>query len=415
MGKDIYGNDCGKGISQRADGRYYVRIKGIPPAYRDTLRDAQAYRDDQLYRQRNGLPLMSGGKRQAQPAEMTVDDFFHRWNTDDLECGSIRLSTYENRISYYNAGIKPVIGSKLLSAVMRDDCNAILKYINKAQNQYGRPYKNRSKRAIFGVLHGIFEAALDQELIQRSPVPRKQRFVDQTVEQRSQKNPPWKRALTNEELTKLFAQLKRSSYRLLIMLAWVTGMRIGELSALRYTDVDLDNGVIHVGRNIQYGKTIDKKSSWVIQPPKTDAGERDVPIWDDCRRVLEEIFALREFAPKPADPAFEGMIFLTKHGRPIPESNVYAALVKASDRAGIERVTMHTFRHTFITACRRAGMDALVIQRIVGHAAGSEVTSETYTHISVDDCRQELIKLNRELSKTPVLGQILSQSVGEAA
>lgn len=412
MGKDIHGNDCGKGISQRADGRYYVRIKGIPPAYRDTLRDAQAYRDDQLYRQRNGLPLLSGRRRER--TEITVDEFFHQWITDEIECGNVRRSTYGNRISYYNAGIKPVIGHKLLSSVTRDDCKAIVKRINTTNSRFGRPYKHNSKRAIFATLRELFESALDQELIQKSPVPHKQRFIDQSAEQRGEK-PPWKRALNNVELAKLFSQLLRSSYRLLILLAWTTGMRIGELSALRYSDVDLENGIIHVGRNVQYGRTKGNKSSWLVQPPKTDSGERDVPIWNDCRRVLEEIFALREFAPKPADPAFEGMMFLTKHGRPIPESNVYAALVKASDRAGIARVTMHTFRHTFVTNCRRAGMDELVIQRIVGHAEGSEVTSDTYTHLSFQDCQIELKKLNKELSKNPVLSQILSQKLTDAA
>ena len=412
MGKDIHGNDCGKGISQRADGRYYVRIKGIPPAYRDTLRDAQAYRDDQLYRQRNGLPLMSG--RRQEKAEITVDEYFFRWITDEYDCGNIRRNTYRARANYYTSGIQPVIGRKLLSAVSRDDCRKVMKYLNAATSKRGRPYKHNTKRAIYGTLVLLMDAAADQEIIPKSPVPRKQRFVDQSAEQRGD-DPVWKRALTNQELSRLFVQLRKSSYRLLAMLAWVTGMRAGELAALRYTDIDLVHGVIHVRRNAQYGRMAEERSSWLIEPPKTDAGERDVPIWADCRRVLDEIFALRPYAPHPANPAYADLVFLTRNGRPMQASNVYTALSLASERAGIERVTMHTFRHTFVTNCRRAGMEELIIQRIVGHVEGSDVTANTYTHLSIEDCREALGKLNSNVSENTVLSQILSQDIVTAA
>lgn len=390
MAKDKKGNNLGKGITQRKDGRYWVRVKGIPDAYRNSLKEAQDYLADQRYRQRNGLPLLSG--KAAEKAEMTVDEFLEEWLGDELSCNTISPNTARHRRGCYETGIKPVMAKKAIAAVTDEDCRTVISRMCKAKTRNGEPYCYETIRKVYSVMRCLFSAAVQRHKITVSPVPKiqiKEREVDANASR--------KLVISEEECARLFKALRRSSYLYQIMLASETGMRPGELAALRYSDIDFDHGIINVERNFQYGRVYGadgRKCDWFLQPPKTKNGIRKIPMTDKCRGILKDIFEFRQYCPKPEKPLFEDLMFLTRNGTPVPSRCINEVLEKACAQAGVERITMYTFRHNFATRCYLAGVDDLTVQKIMGHAPGSAVTHQTYTHPDGEHYMKEIGKLN---------------------
>ena len=297
MGKNLQGKKLDKGITQRADGRFHVRVKGIPPAYRNTYQEATNYLEDQKYRLRNHLPLLSGkatGKHTTE-VEQNVDEFFCDWLNNALACGKISQTTYINHLSAYNVGIKPLIGSKRLADVTDMDCRKVIDRKQQTVNKKGKPYKRSTIKKMYSLMKQMFADAVNMHKIAISPVPDirlNERDIDKEADR--------KLTLSDSEAEKLFHELEYSQYLPLILLAYETGMRPGELLALRYKDIDLEKKYIYVRQSIQrVGK------DWRVKPPKTRQSNRTIPMTERCKKAFVQIMQMKSFYPRPAKPEFD--------------------------------------------------------------------------------------------------------------
>jgi integrase len=139
---------------------------------------------------------------------------------------------------------------------------------------------------------------------------------------------------------------------------WATalyaGLRRGELMALRWTDVDLANGVIRVER------AYDEKAHVEIEP-KSRAGRRTVPIVGALRDVLVE--------HKQRQGRDAGLVFGSDPERPFQPSNLWRRAQRAWKRAGLEPIGLHESRHTFASVLIAAGVNAKAITTYMGHAS----------------------------------------------
>jgi integrase len=158
-----------------------------------------------------------------------------------------------------------------------------------------------------------------------------------------------------------------------VAVALLTGMRIGEILALRWKRIDLPGATLEVAENYSSGEFVS---------PKTRSSRRMIPISSALRRVLENLRA----RVNPAEP--QDLIFQTPEGTPLNSKNLYnRELAPACDRIGLPRVSWHSFRHTNATLLHANGETLKTAQTLLGHS-DVETTLNTYTHAVSDSQRK---------------------------
>lgn len=189
-------------------------------------------------------------------------------------------------------------------------------------------------------------------------------------------------ALTIDEQQLLLNQLQKEtdSYKDIILILLYTGMRVGEVLALKTEDIDIENRTIHITKTL----TRDVNDSFTIgDTTKTYAGKREVPILDNIYDIMSNLLSDNEY------------LFESINNSIIRPTTINSHFKRIAKRAGIEtNVKTHMLRHTFATRCIEAGMSPVVLQKILGHK-NIEVTLNTYTSVFDKYKDKELDKIQK--------------------
>ena len=162
-----------------------------------------------------------------------------------------------------------------------------------------------------------------------------------------------KRVLMPEQVTLLLTHL-REPVRTMILLAVLTGLRVGEILALRWQDLDLENGELRVQQAIYRGH---------LGTPKTKNSKRTLPL----PRVV--VVALRALAQYPSALGAQGFVFATRKGTAFNDTNLLLREIKpAARKIGLPWVSWHAFRRTHCTLLQLAGGSPKDAQAQLGHA-----------------------------------------------
>jgi len=180
-----------------------------------------------------------------------------------------------------------------------------------------------------------------------------------------------RKVLSKSDQSKLvqYAYLNLTSKSAGILLALSTGMRIGELCGLRWSDIDFSNQTISVQRTVQRICSPDGKSRTkiIISEPKTISSRRTVPLSTSILPVLHKL-----------NMSNDGYI-LTNHDRPI-EPRMYREYFNSLLRkTGVNHVNFHSLRHTFATRLIENGADYKTVSTILGHSS-INMTLNLYVH-----------------------------------
>ena len=144
-----------------------------------------------------------------------------------------------------------------------------------------------------------------------------------------------------------------------ILLTMYSGMRIGEIGALKWEDIDLNNGIIHISRTIQRikDKSGNSKTKLVIGTPKSKTSERDIPIPDFLVDILK------------ARNCNENNFILSGTYKPTEPRTIQNRFKSVLKKCGIRNVNFHLLRHTYATVCIENGFDAKTVSELLGHAS----------------------------------------------
>lgn len=183
------------------------------------------------------------------------------------------------------------------------------------------------------------------------------------------------RGISADELKRLLETIggEREGYpalllRLAVVMLFVTGLRVGELTAIHLSDLDLEEGVIQVR-----GKGNRERRVYLSSP--------------DLRRLLERYLQLR----RRRVPIEAEELLITTDGQPATPQYLRRRLHKAAKRAGIARpITPHMLRHAAATHLVEAGVDIRFVQKLLGHA--SIATTQIYTQVSDSSLREALAR-----------------------
>ena len=193
------------------------------------------------------------------------------------------------------------------------------------------------------------------------------------------------RLLNREELQKLLIQARAEGYYEVFLLELTTGLRVGELMALQWDDLNLNTGELRIERQVYQ-----IKGELLIQPPKNKASIRTVilpPAVVAALRMYKQAVSSRWIFPSPK-----------KEDAPIAPSVVSHRLAKILKHAGCKKVRFHDLRHVFATNALEHGMDVKTLSTIIGHIS-SATTLNVYAHVTDDMQKQAAAKIDRGIGR----------------
>ena len=373
MGKSLKGKELGTGITQRKDGRYSAKFKSKSgkriEKYFDKLAEARKWLLEAKYEDAHGDISSS--------TDMTVDAWFNYW-ISEIKVKTVRWSTLSSYKDRYNKNIKEIIGNMVVSDVKPMHCQNVLNVMDN--NGYVGSSMARTKAA----LSAMFSDAYENGLIAANPVTKSVKCP-----KKPEKNT---KVLTLDEQERFLTAAKESVNYKHFLFILQTGVRSSELRGLKWDDVDFQNRIIHIRRNVTHDSN---NNRFITGELKTSSGQRDIPMTKTAYDLLMAM-KCQQAAKKNRVIQFEfaDHVFLNRSGKLLPNSNYDRYLEKICDKAGIERISMHTLRHTFATRCIESGMKPKTLQKILGHANIS-MTMDLCVHVTEEEKEKEMRKFEQ--------------------
>ena len=377
------------GESQRADGRYmfkYVDLAGQTKylySWRLDRHDktpAGKQRDLSLREKEKQVEAAIFQQIVPDGGNLTVLDLVKKYVS--LKTG-IRHNTEVNYKFAINLIAKEEFGRRRIDKVKLSDAK---EWLIKLQKD-GRGYS--TIRTVRGVVRPVFQMALEDDLIRRTPFE----FQLATVVVNDSVT---REAITRKQERKFLEFVKNDKhfrrYYDGIYILFHTGLRVSEFVGLTVADLDFENRKIHIDHQLQRNRNME----YIIEDTKTKSGTRLVPMTDDVYDCFQRILSKRKKPKKePVNSGYTGFLYLDKNEMPVValhwEKYFQHICEKYNKiyREQMPKVTPHVCRHTFCSNMAKSGMNPKTLQYIMGHSDIS-VTLNTYTHLGFEDVQEEM-------------------------
>lgn len=363
-------------IQPRSEGAFRIRVhagndpvSGRPRRHEETFRGT---RKEAERRVRELLTKLDHGI-DVSPEKLTTADWLVRWLAGHKADGRISEATHGLYQGILQNHLVPAIGAIRLSDLRADHLIDLKGSLLADGGTAARPLSASAVREIFVVLRQALNQAVTVSLVQRNPVL--------SVRVPAVRRDHEQRALVAEEIKQLLAAASETRLDAPIRVALATGLRQGELLALRWDDIRFEAAVLHVERKVRYISG----QGHVVSAPKTANSRRTIEL------SAATIASLR--AHRTAQRAERlrlgvvwqenGLVFPSSTGTTWIARNFYRSYVEVVGRSGIasaQAVHFHTLRHTAASQWIRAGADIFSVSRRLGHASAS-FTMDVYAHL----------------------------------
>lgn len=195
------------------------------------------------------------------------------------------------------------------------------------------------------------------------------------------KNKPVK-VLAKSEQKKLILVLYKATdrFKMAVLMCLFTGLRLGELCALKWEDIDFENKILTVSRTVQrlYAEGYETKTVLVESVPKSECSHREIPLSD---AALEWFIKFQN-----------GKEYVFGGSKPLEPKTMQYHFKKILKEAELPNKNFHILRHTFSTNCIEGGTDVKSLSEMLGHS-NVQITLNRYVHPSMDTKRRYIDKL----------------------
>lgn len=311
------------------------------------------------------LVLLNSGQRRAE-ATMTFGNFVaERFEPDILP--TLKYATQKSYSLLLRTHLRPRFRDSRLCDITRAEVQQFI--TGKLKDGYAWETTNHFRT----LLSKIMSTAVSWNYLSDNPV----RGVK--MPERTLKRPH--RFLTMDEVRRLITT-SEEPVRTIVMLATMTGLRIGEILALRWGRINLTAGTLRVEETCYHGR---------FGTPKTKASRRELPL------PSAVVHALLTHRSRSSNTSDEVLVFCTSNGTPLASNNLRKRQLRpACLRAGLAPINWHTLRHTHGTLLHEQGTPLRVAQAQLGHSHMT-TTLEIYTHASASAQRHAVEQLENQL------------------
>jgi len=395
------------GESQRKNGKFQYRWTSQNHIRRSVVADTlEELRELENQINKEAIEEISTGTRLT-----TLNDIFAIWKR--LKKG-LKDNTFQNYCYMYDNTIKPYLGSMNIKTVKKTDIKSFYNRLYEKEN-----YRINTIDSVHNILHQIFDIAVDDGYIAVNPAGGAMKELKLAESYRTEK----RRGLTKSEQDVFLNFLRtnetyRHWYPTFAVLIG-TGLRVGELTGLRWCDVDLDEGIINIDHTLVfYSKEVnpgERKSYFDVHSPKTHSSVRQVPMLSyvkEAFRLQAEYLKTTKIVSHDVVNGYQDFIFINRFGevqhqgtlnkaikRIIRDSN-YEQLAKHKASAILlPNFSCHSLRHTFTTRMIESGVNLKVVQDTLGHSDFS-TTMNIYTDATKDFKQKQFEAMDEIIEKT---------------
>ncbi|HDK7179781.1 TPA: site-specific integrase [Clostridium botulinum] len=349
--------------------------------YGSSKKEAENKRDEYLNGIKNGLNI--------DYKNIILGELMHTWLFEIIRI-KVKPSSFERYEGIYRNYIK---NSKLFGLKLADlKTIQVQRYYNElySDGKTSNVIKNLNK-----LLRAFFNYAVNEGYILRNPCLGSKIIIPGDKDNKEKEI----EIFTDKEIKALKKQLEGNRLKCLILLALGSGLRQGELLALRWDDIDFKTNEIKVNKSIKRVKIIGNdgtgKRKTIEQSPKSIKSNRVVPIPSKLINALEEHKALQEKEKKEVGSSYvdKNLVFATKLGKPIVVKNLFDSYKRILVKSKIPHKKFHSLRHTYATKLFEKGVQLKTVQKLLGHKNIS-ITADTYTHVMPKEKISAADKLN---------------------
>ena len=297
-----------------------------------------------------------------------LDDYYAEWY-QSLENRGIGEATRYNIKGLYRKHIQSYFGKYKLSEISTVEVKGFRKSMIESETT-----SNTTINRVISLLGQILGEAVDDEIIAVNPC-RKRSLAPLPVGESNGGKYGNHRYLSNAEINAFFSYADNDEfYRNLYKLALYTGCRIGELSALRITDIDFEADTISISKTM----TTDITGNVVEgEECKTASSRRVIPMHKEARKAIEEQLAFREKVFGDSIDRQNAYLFFNKRLEPLTRININRNLTGLCKKAGVSKFSAHAFRTTFTNILRASDCPDRIVDDLVGHSR-IDTTSRYY-------------------------------------
>lgn len=352
-------------IRKRSDGRWEGRYTaGRDPEtgkviYKNVLGKTQAEVREKLKK-----AIEANAHLNPKAGQYSVGQWLDIW-LENYARLKVRPSSHKTYKGFIENHIKPAIEDVPLEKLTAMELQKLYKNLLEHSRVDRIEAKHKPKglsvktvRNLNQMLSSAFNCAVEQKLICSNPtkgcaLPR--------LEKKEMK------ILPLDSLGTFFEEAKNTGVFELYYIDLATGLRRGELLGLKWSDVNLDTGILHVRRQIL------RQNGVVVEAPlKTKNSYRSIPLGADAVEILKE---------QRKKVGASEYIFSSPTGGPMSPDSVLHMLQRVLKRAGLERIRFHDLRHTFSVLALQNGVDVKTLSSMLGHYSAG-FTLDTYAHVT---------------------------------
>lgn len=317
----------------------------------------------------------------------TVESWFTSW-LDNYVRLTARQSTTENYDIHIKKHIIPRIGKVKLTDLNVD---ILQKFFNEeflhGNLKTGDRLSEKTLRNIYITMHTGLQQAVSNGII-------KINNLEGVKLPKSKKHEM--RVLSIEEHQRLISEVNKSTarYKIGLPFSYATGMRIGEVCAIKWENLDFESEILHVRHTLARLPSRDKtksKTEIVVGPPKSESSKRDIPMPHYLVEILKAHREVQNAEKLLAGEVYNdsGYVLCNELGHSIEPRTLQDTFKKLIKNANIDDASFHCLRHTFATRAIEAGCDIKTLSEILGHSDVS-TTLNKYGH-SLDKQKKKMM------------------------
>ncbi len=382
----VYSEEKGKKLYRSVYGRTYEAAKEKLTMKKISLMETRGMHTGNAAAEKegsgNGSGKKSGLEGQTQPENLMFSELAAGWLGEVRQ--TRKASTYVKYSMVYRVHLEPVLREVKASGI-QDALDAL------GREKIFDHLSESIRKSICCVLNQIVKFASRQHQITMLTIP----VWDKLVFPEKKGNKPVEVLSWKEQaglLPILFQKMDKT--KMAVLLCLHTGLRLGELCALKWKDIDFGNRMVSVNQTVQRlyregGKT---KTVLLETEPKSEYSRREIPLPVMILELFEKI-------------RHEGNYVFGKD-KPMEPRTLQNHFKRLLKKAGLKHKNFHALRHTFATNCIESGADIKSLSEILGHS-DVQISLNRYVHPSMDSKRKYLDGLSR------FYGQIQGQTQGQ--